>query len=253
MNKNQGFTLIELIISMALGLLISMMVMQLLVSSNRTAALNDGILQAQETGRFAVSYLSSAIQKAGFSKNGNAPRAFMAGGDCNTPLPAYCIQNETGGDGDRIAIIRTSTAEDNQTCNGTALGVANGTPVIDVFYVESNELKCATYNYNTKIRIGTIQSIINNVQALQILYGVEDTSLSSDKSNVTRYLNASDLTSDTDWIKVKIVKFSLLTRGNEDNTVDRKNRRYILLDANPYDYDDQVARQIFTTSTMRMN
>lgn len=254
MKHNQGFTLIELLISVALGLIISMLVMQLLISSNRTAALSDGILQAQETGRFAISYLSSSIQKAGFNQNGTSPKAYMSGTDCSTvnPLPTYCINNSDTNGGDRIAIVRAASAIDNLTCNGTALGVTSGTPIIDVFWVANNNLNCASYNYASKAAIGSTQAIVNNVEALHALYGIEDTAIATGANNVTRYLRSSDV-GDNNWAKVKAVKLSLLTRGNENDTLDNQRRVYVLLDANPYAFTDRIARQIFTTSVLRLN
>lgn len=252
MKKVAGFTLIELLISLTLGLVISMMVMQLLISSNRTATLSEGVLQAQETGRFAVSLLSTSLQKAGFSKSEGAFQAYMAGADCTaTPLPAYCIEDSTlANAGDRMAIVRMATAEDNQSCNGQGGAIAEDTAVIDTYWVEDGSLKCLSYNFNTKVAIGSEQPLVANVEALHVLYGIEVTPLASGKSNVTYYRRAGDV---NNWGQVKAVKFSVLTRSSDENTLEEKNRTYMLLDAPAYSYDDGIARQIFTTSVLRMN
>lgn len=260
MKKVAGFTLVELLISLTLGLVISMMVMQLLISSNRTATLSDGVLQAQETGRFAVSLLSTSLQKAGFSTSESASQAYVGG--CTQD---YCIRNSNAATGDRIAIVRASTDEDNLTCSGQALEDTSGnaypigTPIIDAYWVENDvltdtsNLKCQSYDFNSpdpKFAIGSAQPLVANVEALHVLYGIEVTPLASGKSNVTHYRRAGDV---NNWQQVKAVKFSILTRSEDTNTLEAKTRTYVLLDADLYSKNDGRARQIFTTSVLRMN
>lgn len=274
MSKLKGFTLIELLISMALGLAISLLVVQLLISSNRTASLGDGILEAQETGRFAMSLISTAIQKAGFATNGTQSEAFAGGSViCSSTTENHCINNNNTGAGDRIAIIRASTTDDNLTCSGQNLessGTANppnapytiGTRIIDVYQVANNNLVCQSYalkDTNTIEAIATQQPLVENVEALHVLYGVESTPLPSGKPNVTLYFPSHKEDAGnkqwliTNWQQVRSVKFSILTRSSDENALEAKPRTYVLLDAEPYRKTDGRARQIFTTSVMRMN
>lgn len=273
MSKLKGFTLIELLISMALGLVISLLVVQLLISSNRTASLGDGILEAQETGRFAMSLLSTAIQKAGFAMTEAQSDAFAGGSAfCAGVTRADCIDNENNGAGDRISIVRTSTNDDNLTCSGQNLANAAGatydvgTKIIDSYWVDNNSLRCRSYAITsttttpaTVVPLANEQSLVENVEALHVLYGIESASLTTEKSNVTRYLPSHSGTANTkqwlitNWQQVRSVKFSILTRSSDANALEAKRRTYVLLDATPYTLNDGRARQIFTTSVMRMN
>lgn len=277
MSRLKGFTLIELVISMALGLVISLLVVQLLISSNRTASLGDGILEAQETGRFAMSLLSTAIQKAGFAMTEDQSDAF-AGGIvfCSNVNRVDCIDNENSGAGDRISIIRTSTNDDNLTCSGqnlvSAAGVVPavnypvGTKIIDSYWVNNNNLRCRSYAITSNTTapaavapLASEQSLVENVETLHVLYGIESVPLTTERSNVTRYLPSHSGTGNakqwliTNWQQVRSVKFSILTRSSDQNALESKQRSYVLLDATPYTYTDGRARQIFTTSVIRMN
>ncbi|MCD8532270.1 MAG: prepilin-type N-terminal cleavage/methylation domain-containing protein [Saccharospirillaceae bacterium] len=65
----RGMTLIELMIASVLGLVITAAVVQIVITSNRTAILSDNLAQSQETGRFVIGYLSEALRRAGYTNN----------------------------------------------------------------------------------------------------------------------------------------------------------------------------------------
>ena len=60
--KQQGFTLIELMITLVLSLLITYGIAQVLISSNQSSSSSDGVSQAQETARFVMSFLGKQIR-----------------------------------------------------------------------------------------------------------------------------------------------------------------------------------------------
>lgn len=61
----RGFSLIELMIAMVLGLVLTLGVTQVYLSSSETYRLTDGLARIQENVRFANSFLGRAIQGAG--------------------------------------------------------------------------------------------------------------------------------------------------------------------------------------------
>ena len=60
-----GLTLIELMISMTLGLFILAGVLQMYVTSSQNSRTNDGVLRIQENIRYAMSRLEEDISQAG--------------------------------------------------------------------------------------------------------------------------------------------------------------------------------------------
>ncbi|MDN5923497.1 MAG: prepilin-type N-terminal cleavage/methylation domain-containing protein, partial [Xanthomonadales bacterium] len=74
-----GFTLIELMISMVLGILVSAGIITVFLSTSRSNQVQTQMARLQENGRFAVSQMSDSLRMASASfcsgSGGNASRA----------------------------------------------------------------------------------------------------------------------------------------------------------------------------------
>ena len=73
--KARGFTLIELMISLAIGSIILGAVLYIFLSNSQTYRLNEAQSRVQENGRFALEFLTREIRHAGFN-----PMAEFCGG-----------------------------------------------------------------------------------------------------------------------------------------------------------------------------
>lgn len=63
-----GFSLVEVMIGLIIGLLILMGVVMVYLSGSRTAATTEALSRVQESGRFAMHFLSQDIRSAGFKR-----------------------------------------------------------------------------------------------------------------------------------------------------------------------------------------
>lgn len=72
--SSQGLSLIELMIALLIGLLISAAVLQIFISSKNTFRMQEAMARLQENGRFAVNYMANDFRMAGFMGCGNADR-----------------------------------------------------------------------------------------------------------------------------------------------------------------------------------
>jgi type IV pilus assembly protein PilW len=61
-----GLSMIELMIAMVIGLILTAAVLQVFVGSRVTYSMQSGLAKLQENGRFATQYLSRDLRKAGF-------------------------------------------------------------------------------------------------------------------------------------------------------------------------------------------
>lgn len=68
---NRGFSLVELMVALVLGLVIGAAVIQMFLASKTTYRLQDAMARVQENGRFAVNFLAGDIRMAGFMGCGN--------------------------------------------------------------------------------------------------------------------------------------------------------------------------------------
>ncbi len=67
-NRTQGVTLVELMISMAISLILMLGVVSMYITSKRGFALQEGMAEQQENGRFAIEILTKDLRMAGFPK-----------------------------------------------------------------------------------------------------------------------------------------------------------------------------------------
>lgn len=68
-NNMLGFTLIELMVSLTLGLVIMLAAMQLLLTNQMSFNLQSGMGNVQENGRFALDYINGTVRAAEYSQN----------------------------------------------------------------------------------------------------------------------------------------------------------------------------------------
>ena len=64
--SSKGFSLVELLVALALSLVIGLAVMQMFLTSKTTYRMQDAMSRLQENGRFAVNQLASEIRMAGY-------------------------------------------------------------------------------------------------------------------------------------------------------------------------------------------
>ena len=66
LNKQSGFSLVELMISLILGIFITGGMLQLFVNSNQSYRVQENISRLQENGRFAMDFISKDIRAADY-------------------------------------------------------------------------------------------------------------------------------------------------------------------------------------------
>jgi len=65
--KQHGFSMVELLVALVIGLFLLGGVLQAFVSSNHTYLTNDSLARTQENGRFALEFLARDIRNAGYN------------------------------------------------------------------------------------------------------------------------------------------------------------------------------------------
>src|SRR5690554_277541 len=278
LNKQNGMTLVELMVAAALGLIIVSFITNIMISSSRTALQSEGLSQAQENGRFVLSWLQENVRSAGLpypsSKTQERIDPFAA--ECTaTVMPpadnADCsFDSNSSNVSDRLAVKRTyindiaigndATKRDCSGAEITVAGITDGDTVTDVYWVTtnandtsgySNQLMCVTYHNNKKV--SGEQSIANGIDGMQVLYGVKASADAEYRSNVNRFVSLGDLGPNIDWSTIGAVRIAILTRSFNEQATSKNKRSYILLDATPVTFDDSVSRHIQSTTIFLPN
>lgn len=86
--KQRGFSMVELLVALVIGLFLLAGVLQAFVSSNHTYITNDSLARTQENGRFALEFVSRDIRNAGYNA-----RVEVCAGNVN-----YIAEFEDSGD-----------------------------------------------------------------------------------------------------------------------------------------------------------
>ena len=85
---------------------------------------------------------------------------------------------------------------------------------------------------------------------MHVLYGQSNSAPTDDTLNVTTYFNANQV---TNWGNVHAMRIGFLTQALTNTEVQSWVQNYIVLDSLTYEFDDQTARQIFTTTVTLLN
>lgn len=196
-HRRAGFTLVELLVAIAIGMALTVVVAQLFIHSRTTYTTTDDVSRMQENMRFAFQLLTRTVQLAGFH---TAPNV-----DADTVFPpgAPAIEGAEGGGSapDQLTVRyqgfgpTLGTSDGSVTdCNGNA--VAAGVVAANVYTIGvgangANALFC-----------NGIEAV-PDVASMQILYG-EDTDGDRVANN---FLNRAQV---SNMDNVKSVRFALL-------------------------------------------
>jgi type IV pilus assembly protein PilW len=275
MNKQRGFTLIELMIASLIGLIVMGGLMNLFIVTNRSVALSDALSKNQETGRFAIEYLTRFIRQSGYTEDltTELPFLFVPNGQagknnfiqCLAPLEseACSANNPDNARGDRLSIPFT-VAPGNivRSCSGTNLPANPPFQYyVNVIWVSNTapndrELRCRTYD--TSIN-GWIENspvtVINNVELLEFQVGV---ALNQTSKFAGRYVSVDTLIDESLLRMVRSIRISLLTTSLDDTRSAKVNtnvqaRTYSLLDAPQFTVTDGNLRNIFSNTIPLIN
>jgi type IV pilus assembly protein PilW len=138
--QQRGFTLVELMISLVLGLLLILGVISVYVTNQQAARTNEGLARLQEGGRIAFELMSRELRQAG----GNACGAPLVANVLNNPDTAWFTDFAAGpvrgfdGDVDVPAIVPTGAAVGQRVANTDAVVVMGPSPNDNAVIVAHN-------------------------------------------------------------------------------------------------------------------
>ena len=267
--RQRGLTLIELMISVAIGSAFILAAVNFLVSGHQSFRAQSSGSRIQENARFALDILQEHVRMAGYNDTTSSLLdlpALIYRGACDTinGLTANPCSDDTDGTtaedkGDRLAMaLRIPTGATGvaaQDCIGSPLTALNE-HVVNVFWVQDSSsgvssLYCRGYNPDTNTWYGTAaQPLVDGIDQMQVQYGLVDVNPSSTGSSgtggrVDRYLNATDLqtldaadTTRNYWGDVRSVRIALLVSAGAEKYADDG--------VNTLDSTTQAAYQTFT-------
>src|SRR5690606_21962075 len=135
-------------------------------------------------------------------------------------------------------------------CTGNEVG--DNKTLINVFTTKDGGLWCSAYIVEaggTYTPNGSAE-LVNGIDRLHILYGI-NTLGRSDSAN--QYVSADRVDSLNKWSEVRSIRIAVLANSMKTVSPAPPSRPYVLLDAAPMSFDDNWARQVFTTTIQLKN
>lgn len=223
MRREQGYTLVELMVSMALGLLISAAATQLFLANHIATNFQRGMNDVQANGRFMIDQLMEDIRVSGLDNPAVAtsagsgvgtsliaPIVFKAGDLANLATTSSAIssnatQTYAGITASDQLVVQYLALEATVDCEGNA--VAKDRYVVARYFVRQDasngnipSLACDGSSHNgTTLTTAIAPStagygdagavLVSGVDSFQILYGIDDGI--NGLAQVSRYVNAA--------------------------------------------------------------
>lgn len=253
----RGFTLAELLVGLALGLLVSLAAGAMLVWANASFAAQTEAAQIDSAGRFALEAIERAARQTAYvdwdrdeaADTGTSSPARVAGLDAHSlarDTEAMAGARSTAIGASDVLALRFAGAGGGPDGDGSMLscagfGVGAEQEGWSIFYVALNgqgvaELRC---KYRGE-RNWHADALVAGVDSFQVLYGL-DTDEPRD-GVVNRYVNASavnaldaalvlegegaarerDLRRKTHWKRVASIKVALLLHGSKRSRIQRQ-------------------------------
>jgi len=233
--KQQGFSLVELMIAGVLGLLLLGGVIQLFLGSNQNYTMQDELAAMQEDGRFALMFLGDQIEMAGWTD----PSSTQV-------VSAVDFLNSSDGANDSVALsyVRAINGTDNRDCNGDVVGSGIVTNQFSVS--ANNELVCTGITTG-----GDPQPLISGVESFQVLYGVETERVCPDGA-VDRYMTRDEVNAAGLTGQILSVRIGLLLASDGEILQQDLAENFQVLDQ-PLDYNDKTLRRLFMETVFMPN
>jgi type IV pilus assembly protein PilW len=206
-HAQRGYTLIELMIALLIGLFLLGGLMTIVQDNRRSFGSQNQLAQLQDSERLAMTIITDVIQAAGYFPDPTSNSA-------TSSIPAVGLLAAGQGmagtfnaavPGDTITVrYATTTGDGILNCAGTSNLTGSIPPTLytNVFSVVNGQLVC-TMNGTAYPLVGAVTGTANAiiVNKLSILYGVDSAGTGG---NVDRYLNASAVPNWNNVISVQI-------------------------------------------------
>lgn len=235
--KQRGFTLVEIMVALTIGLLMMAGILQITLANRESSRLQRNMGFAQENIRSAMEFLARDVRMAGHYIDDNPAARILT-----APAP-FEIANTTDGGGANNDTI-TVRHESNTDCLGQATPPdASGNQfALNRYFISSQRLMCLG-NGNA-----LPQPLVDGVESMQILYG-ENTD--GDPRSANRYVQPNQVANMNNVVSVRIA-MRFISREAVRQAAD--TNQYALLDAaafTPAANDRLLRREITTTISLR--
>ena len=220
--QQRGFTLVELMVAMVIGLILTLAALQLFLTNQRTFALQQALAELHEDGQMITRYMTADIRQAG------------RGDDTAGAIPPVVLDSSSNGTNDTLSIHYWGRS----TCAGE--GFDEDTEIQNTYSVSGDVLQCRSE------LAGDTVDLISGVESFQVLYGIDDDD--NGALGVTQFVTAAALTEDS---VIVAIRFALLLSTDRFNQVGAASQTHQVLDQSVNSNDSNLRRVYSATVQLR--
>lgn len=236
MKRQTGFTLVELMIALLLGLVITLASIQLILTNQRTFSLQQALTAMYEDTYAVTRYINTDLRQAG---RGTATTGSIA------PIIFESLDPD-----EPISVTRNNTSDDLvitfvglQDCEG--VGDNSEKTIINHYFVDSGVLRCRGSESTSANGV----ELLAGVERFHVLFGVD--TVSDGQMAVSQFVPASSLTSNS---VVVAIRYSILMRSDVDNLpLDTAVRQFYVLDKQVTIQPNRTLYRSFTSTVQLRN
>jgi type IV pilus assembly protein PilW len=272
-SRQSGFSLIELMISITLGLILSSAVVQVMVSNNSTERLNRSIASVQENGRFIIARLRNDLIMTGRydilqpDLNQNVDIVVEAAFVHNNSIPVVGIFSNALTKGviegvDAASDTLMVALQARQDCRGATHGyVDEEFMVVNEYFLEGTSLKCRGFDgrvlsgLKVEVDDDRAYTLLDDVTSFQVQYGVTDNANSNDNSaRPVKFIDADTLGAEkAAGAMVVAIRIALLLKADSDVIISPVPKFKLLNEEPIQPTQERLYKQFETTITLRNN
>lgn len=268
MNKNKGYSLLEVLVAMVIGLFLLAGIATSYIQSKKSYLLRNDMSALEDNGRFALELITRIVEHTGYSPNGRDINEQFFITESSDITPQTCPIELTSNvlktsilrvisddkKGDTLSTIFHADNIVFTDCAGNAIQPScqlipgsrnsNESKVYNSFYLDhqNNTLMCAGS------RSAEAQVIAEGVENIQFLYGIK--SLNNNKQ-ISRYIKSSDLKG-SDWSNVISVQIAILMRTLRKVKPQAEAKKFTLLNE-VIETNDRYQHAVFNTTIQIRN
>jgi type IV pilus assembly protein PilW len=270
---SKGLTLLEMMISIALGMVVILGLTDIYLSTQKSARTRDAIANMEANARIALSSLRQIIGHAGYPSIYNMPlekpfhttedgtiniNTKCRGGVEKLVRPASIAKKYTTDNGTKDRIVVKYMADNPDDANAEIIRDCTGSSVLPECSADPdngmyNSMKAIVYNaiYITTptgrsalqcagSRNAVPQPLAEDISAIQFLYGVRN-------GITTSYKTATAVEAAKEWEGVISVQVAILVRSSDNILKSKEKRTFVLLDQDVSKNDKRLYRVYSTT------
>ena len=252
-NKLRGFTLVEIMVAITIGLLMLAGILQISQANKQSNRLQRNMGYVQENIRTAMDLLARDIKQAGYYEDDDPanpistpPAPFINVSPSATEDITSAITADGGGaNSDQITLIYETSTNIGRSCMAqapttTTTPIPGNLFIQNHYFINNQRLMCRGNS-------GNAQPLVDGVESLQILYG-ENTD--GDPRSANRYVQAQQVIDMRNVVSVRI-GMRFISRETVRTTADTNS--YALLDAAAFTPTDRLLRREITTTISLRN